>query len=327
MRRRDFIKGIAGLVAAEAAVARAQPAAMPVIGYLGSTSAAQSTDRLQAFREGLKDVGLIEGTNAAIEFRWADSHFDRLPAMAAELARDRVAVIIVTSTPATFAAKAATDTIPIVFGIAGDPVELGLVASLNRPNGNLTGTTLWNSELVAKRLELLHELDTATRNIGLLVNPTNPTVAQSDTRAAQEATDKLGLNLQVLNASNENEIDAAIANLSQRAGSGLLIGSDIVFFDARTHIVAVAARNSIPAMYDRREYVTAGGLISYGSSLFDLHRQVGVYAGRILKGESVSNLPVLLPSKYEFVINLKTAKSLGLSIPQTLSAAADEVIE
>jgi len=327
MRRRDFIKAIAGSVAAWASLARAQPTAMPVIGYLGSTSAAQSTDRLRAFRDGLKDVGLIEGTNEVIEFRWADSHFDRLPAMAAELARERVAVIVVTSTPATFAAKAATDTVPIVFGIAGDPVELGLVTSLNRPNGNLTGTTLWNTELVPKRLELLHELVPATSNIGLLVNPTNPTVAQTDTRAAQEATDKLGLNLQVLNASSDDEIDTAIATLSRRAGSALLIGSDIIFFDSRTHIVAAAARSLIPAIYDRREYVAAGGLISYGASLFDLHRQVGVYAGRILKGEKVTSLPVLLPAKFEFVINLKTANSLGLSIPQTLSAAADEMIE
>jgi putative tryptophan/tyrosine transport system substrate-binding protein len=326
MHRRAFITLLSG-AATWPFAACAQPTAMPVIGYLGSTSAAQSIDRLRAFREGLKEVGLIEGTNVAIELRWADSHFDRLPAMAAEFARDRVAVIIVTSTPATFAAKAATDTIPIVFGIAGDPVELGLVTSLNRPNGNLTGTTLWNSELVAKRLELLHELVPATSNIGVLVNPTNPTVAQSDTRAAREATDKLGLKLQVLNASTDNEIDTAIATLSHAAGSALVTGSDIVFFDSRTHIVAAAARNSIPAIYDRREYATAGGLISYGSSLFDLHRQLGVYAGRILKGEKVSNLPILLPAKFEFVINLKTAKSLGLSIPQTLSAAADEVIE
>jgi putative ABC transport system substrate-binding protein len=272
-------------------------------------------------------MGYVEGRNVAIEYRWAEGHFERLPAMVADLVHRQVAVIAIAgSTSGALAAKAATAAIPIVFSVAGDPVKLDLVASLNRPGGNLTGITVWNAELVPKRLELLHAIVPAATTVALLVNPTSPIVAEAETTYAQTASRTLGLQLHVLNASDESEIDTALATLAQRGSSALLIGADVVFFDHREHIVALAARHSIPTTYDRREFATAGGLMSYGTSILDVHRKVGVYVGRILKGEKPADLPVMLPTTFQLVINLKTAKALGIDIPTTLLAQADEHI-
>jgi putative ABC transport system substrate-binding protein len=328
MRRRDFITLGGSAAIAWPLAARAQQATVPVIGFLGSTSADLYADRLRVFRQGLNETGYVEGRNVAIEFRWADGHYDRLPDLVADLVRREVTVIVAAGTTSgALAAKAATATIPIVFSTGGDPVQLGLVASLNRPGSNLTGMTLWNMEVVPKRLELMRELVPTATNMALLINPTSPTSAEFETKYAQAASRALGLKLHVLNASTESEIDAALATLGQRGINALLIGSDVFFFDHRGQIVALAARHSIPTTYDRREFATAGGLISYGASILDLYRQVGVYVGRILKGERPANLPVMLPTKFELSINLKTAKALGLTIPSSLLARADEVIE
>jgi putative tryptophan/tyrosine transport system substrate-binding protein len=326
LRRREFISLVGG-AAAWPLAARAQQAAMPVIGYLGASSPDLYTDRLRAFRQGLNERGYVEGRNVAIEFRWAESQFDRLPALVADLIRRQVAVIAMTGTSAAFTAKAATATIPIVFSIAGDPVQLGLVASLNRPGGNLTGITLWNAELVPKRLELLHELIPTATNIALLVNPTSPIVAESEATYARAAARTLGLQLQILNASTKSGIDTVLASLAQGGITALLVGADTVFFENREHISALAMHHSIPAIYDRREYAMAGGLMSYGGSILDVHHQVGIYVGRILNGEKPTDLPVMRPTKYRLDINLKTAKALGLDVPATLLARADEVIE
>ncbi len=328
MQRREFITLLGGATAAWPLAARAQQPAMPVIGYLGGTSPDPYADRLRAFRQGLRETGYVEGRNVAIEYLWAEGHFDRQPAMLANLVRRQVAVIAIAgTTTGALAAKAATATIPIVFSIGGDPVQLGLVASLSRPGGNVTGMTVWNAELVPKRLELLHELIPTATNIALLVNPTSPNVAEAETRYAQAGSRTLGLQLHVLNASTESEIDTTLATLAQRGANALLIGTDLVFFDHRKHIVALAAHHSIPAIYDRREYATVGGLMSYGASIFDVHRHVGVYVGRILKGEKPADLPVMLPTIFQFVINLKTAKALGVGVSLPLLGRADEVIE
>ncbi len=329
MQRREFITLLAGMVAWPlAAQAQTQQPAMPVIGYLGSSSPDLYADRLRAFRQGLNETGYVESRNVAIEFRWAEGRFDRMPAMLADLVHRRVAVIVVAgSTPGALAAKTATAAIPIVFSVGGDPIQEGLVVSLNRPGGNLTGVTIMNVELMPKRLELLHAIVPTATIVGLLVNPTSPNIAESETRNAQAASRVLGLQLHVLNASTANEIDMAIATFAQRGAGALLIGGDVFFAGQRKQIVALAARHSIPAIYDRREFAAAGGLISYGTSLLDAHRQVGVYTGRILKGEKPADLPVLQPTKFELVINLKTARTLGLTIPPTLLATADKVIE
>jgi putative tryptophan/tyrosine transport system substrate-binding protein len=327
VKRREFITLLGGAAAAWPFATRAQQP-MPVVGYLGASSPDLYADRLRVFRQGLNERGYVEGRNVAIEFRWAESQFDRLPALVADLIRRQVAVIAMAgSTSGAFAAKAATATIPIVFSIAGDPVQLGLVASLNRPGGNLTGITLWNAELVPKRLELLHELIPTATNIALLVNPTSPIVAEAEATYAQAASRTLGLQLQVLNASTKSEIDMALAPLAQRGTTALLVGADTVFFENREHIAALARHHSIPAIYDRREYAMAGGLMSYGGSILDVHHQVGIYVGRILNGEKPTDLPVMRPAKYRLDINLKTAKALGLEIPLPLLARADEVIE
>jgi ABC-type uncharacterized transport system substrate-binding protein len=327
MQRREFITLLVG-VAAWPLAAQAQQLAVPVIGYLGSSSPDLYADRLRAFRQGLNETGYVESRNVAIEFRWAEGHFDRMPAMLADLVRRRVAVIVVAgSTPGALAAKAATAAIPIVFSVGGDPIQEGLVVSLNRPGGNLTGVTVMNVEVMPKRLELLHAIVPTTTIVGLLVNPTSPNIAESETRNAQAASRILGLQLHVLNASTANEIDTALATLAQRGAGALLIGGDVFFAGQREQIVALAARHSIPAIYDRREFAAAGGLMSYGTSLLNAHRQVGVYTGRILKGEKPADLPVLQPTKFELVINLKTARALGLTVPPTLLATADEVIE
>jgi putative ABC transport system substrate-binding protein len=327
-RRREFVTLLCGAAATWPFAASAQQPAMPVIGYLGSASPDLYADRLRAFRQGLNDTGYVEDRNVAIEYRWAEDQFDRLPAMAADLVRRQVAVIAVPgSTPGARAAKAATTTIPIVFAIGSDPVELGLVASLNRPGGNLTGLTNLNVEVLPKRLELLHEVVPKATIVALLVNPTSPNVAESETRNVQAAARTLGLQLHVLSASTNSEIDTAFATLAQRGAGALVIGGDNFLFGQREQIVALAARHSIPVAYDRREFAVAGGLISYGASLLDVHRQVGVYTGRILKGEKPADLPVMQPTKFDLVLNLKTAKALGLVVPLPLLGRADEVIE
>jgi putative tryptophan/tyrosine transport system substrate-binding protein len=328
MRRRAFITLLGGSAAAWPLAAHAQQPAMPVIGFLGSTSPDLYADRLRLFRQGLGETGYVEGRNVAIEFRWADGRYDRLADLVADLVQRKVTVIVAAGTTSgALAAKAATATIPIVFSVGGDPVQLGLVASLNRPGGNVTGMTIWNVELMPKRQELMRELVPTATDMALLTNPTNPTSADAETKHAQAAARGLGLKLQVLNASTDSEIDAALATLDRRGINALLIGSDVFFFDHRGQIVALAASLSIPAIYDRREFAAAGGLMSYGASILDAYREVGVYVGRILKGERPADLPVMLPTKFELSINLKTAKTLGLSVPSTLIGRADEVFE
>jgi len=328
MRRREFITLLGRAAVVWPLAARAQQPNVPVIGYIGSTSPGSYADRVGVFRQGLNETGFIEGRNVAIEFRWAENQLDRIPALIADLVRQQVAVIAMAgSTPGALAAKVATTTIPVVFSIAGDPVQLGLVASLHRPGGNLTGMTVWNAELVPKRLDLLHELVPTTATVALLVNQTSPVVAETETKHAQAAADRLGLQLKALNASTKSEIDTALATLAQREATALMVGTDQIFLDHREHLIAFAAHYSIPAIYDRREYATAGGLISYGTSILDVHRWLGVYVGRILKGEKPSELPVMLPSKFEMTVNLKTAKALGLNVPLGLLQRADELIE
>jgi putative ABC transport system substrate-binding protein len=327
MRRREFIAGLGG-VAAWPLAAWAQRPAMPVVGYLGAATFESSRDRVAAFHRGLAETGYIEGSNVAIEYRWADDHYDRLPALAAELVRRRPAVIVMGgSTPGALALKAATQTIPIVFQIGSDAVEIGLVASLSRPGGNMTGVSAITSEVVAKRLEMLHELVPTAASIALLVNPTNSTLTEVETKEAQVAARILGLQLLVLNATTPSEIEVAFATLVRQRADALLVSAELFFLALSDHLVTLAARHAVPAIYGFRETTTAGGLVSYGAILSDTFRQVGVYTGRILKGEKPADLPVMQPTKFELVINLKTAKALGLTIPETLLATADQVIE
>jgi putative tryptophan/tyrosine transport system substrate-binding protein len=326
MRRREFITLLGGAAAAWPLTARAQQAVMPVIGFLNSASPGPYATNVAAFRQGLKEAGYVDGNNAAIEYRWAEGQYDRLPGMAAELIRRKVTVIAATSTPAALAAQKATTVIPIVFTTSSDPVHLGLVASLSRPGGNVTGVTQLNVEVAPKRVELLHELVPAATVIALLVNPTNPnadTVA-NDLQAAARAR---GLRSHVLHASNEREIDSAFATLAQLHADGLVIGSD-VFFNTRTEqLAALAVRHAVPAIYHNREFTISGGLISYAGSIADSYRHAGLYAGRILKGEKPAELPVQQATRVELIINLKTAKALGLTVPLPLSGRADELIE
>ena len=329
MRRRDFITLLGGATVAWPLAVRAQQPAMPVIGFMNIGPAERNDDLGAAFRKGLSETGYIEGQNITIEYRWAEGHDDRLPGLAADLVRRRVSVIAATSTPAALAALAAreaTATIPIVFETAGDPIKLGLVASLNRPEGNITGVTQLNSELVSKRLGLLHDLIPAATIIGFLVNPTDPR-AESQTREIQEAAHTLGLQIQVLNASTEDEISTAFAILPQLRVGALVVGTGEFFTRRREQIAALATQQGVPAIYQFREYAAAGGLISYGTSLPDAYRLAGIYTGRVLKGEKPADLPVLRPTKFELVINLKTAKALGLNIPSGVLAIVDEVIE
>jgi putative tryptophan/tyrosine transport system substrate-binding protein len=327
MRRRDFITAIAGSAVAWPFVARAQQPAMPVIGYLHAGSSAESRDRLAAFHRGLKELGFHEGRNVAIEYRWADNQSDRLPELATDLIRRGVAVIATAAGgDTTRVVKGLTTTIPIVFSTGLDPVKADLVQSLNRPGGNVTGVADMGVGLGGKRLGLLHELLPGAVRFALLVNPGiatgEPAIAE-----VQTAASAIGRQIEILTASTNLEIDAAFQNLAQKRADALLVAPQILFSTRRVHLVTLAARHAVPTMYYQREHVEAGGLMSYGSSIIDRERQLGVYTGRILKGEKPADLPILRAVKFEFVINLQTAKTIGLDIPPALIARADEVIE
>ena len=324
MKRREFITLVGGAAATCPLTARAQQPALPVIGFMNLSPARSFMEA--ALRQGLSETGYREGQNVAIEYHWAEGYHDRLSAIAADLVRRRVSVIAATGTPAALVAKGATATIPIVFETAGDPVKLGLVASLNRPGANITGVSQLSSELVAKRLGLLHDLIPYAGIVGFLVNPVDART-ESQTAEMQEAARTLGLQLHVLNASTEAEIDIAVASLSDLRLGALVVGTGDLFSRQSERLAASIARQEVPAIYQYREYAAAGGLISYGASLTDSYRQVGISTGRVLKGEKPADLPVMRPTRFELVINLKTAKALGLNIPPGVLAIADEVIE
>jgi ABC-type uncharacterized transport system substrate-binding protein len=327
MKRREFISLLGSAVATWPFAARAQPPAMPVIGFLNSLGRNDRPNLREAFRRGLGEAGYVEGRNVTIEYRFAENRPDRFPALAADLVARKVAVMAATGGGnSVLAARAATTTIPIVFLTAGDPVQLGYVASLNRPGGNLTGINWFGSQLIAKGLGLLHELVPNAAVIGLMVSPNLPETVRmlSD---AQEAARTLGRQLFVLNASTPSEIDTAFATLRQRRAGALLVGGTPFFSSRRQQIVALAARDAIPVIYFNREFVAEGGLMSYGNDIADAYRRAGLYVGRILKGEKPADLPVDQATRFEFVINLKTAKALGIDVPPSLSARADEVIE
>jgi len=300
---------------------------MPVIGFLNPASAKGYAGQLSAFLRGLSEAGYVDGHNVAIEYRWAEGRNDRLPAMAADLVQRQVTVIAATTTPAALAAKAATTTIPIVFHIGGDPVALGLVASLNRPGGNVTGVTQLNNEIAPKRLELLHELIPTATVIALLVNPADPTIAEAYSSVVVSAARRLGLVLHVLNSSSERDFDTVFANLMQLRAGGLVIGGGALFTARIEQLAALTAHYAVPAIHGSREFVAAGGLVSYGASLADAYRLVGVYTGRILKGEKPAELPVQQAAKVQLYSHLKTAKALGITVPLPLSGRADEIIE
>jgi putative tryptophan/tyrosine transport system substrate-binding protein len=325
MKRREFISLVGGVVAWPIA-AHAQQQAMPVVGFLNGSSPNGYGRFLSAFLQGLSEAGYVEGRNVAIEYRWAEGQYDRLPALAADLVRRRVDVIAATSTPANRVAKAATTTIPIVFTTSSDPVELGLVASLSRPGSNVTGAATLNVEVGSKRLELLHEIAPPAAMVVELVNPNNPNL-ETQLKNLQAAGDTLGRRILVLSARTQSEIDAAFARLVEQQAGGLLINTDAFFFSQRDQLIALANRYAIPAIFDRREFVEAGGLMSYGGSVTDVYRLAGIYTGRILKGEKPADLPVQQSTRVELVINVKTAKALGLTLPLSLLGRADEVIE
>jgi ABC-type uncharacterized transport system substrate-binding protein len=328
MRRREFITALGGAAVAWPIAARGQQAATPVIGFLHSASAAAFAAHLAAFRKGLSEAGYIEDQNVAIEYRWAEGQNDRLPALAAELVRRRVGVIATPgSTAATLAAKAATTTIPIVFVIGADPVKIGLVASLNRPGGNATGINDIGVDIGAKRLGFLQELLPRATRFGVLVNPDNPSITESFVTELQTAASAIGRQIEVVTASTNADIDTAFATLVKKRADALLNGPDALFVTRRVQLITLAVRHALPALYHRRELAEAGGLMSYGSDLPDQFRQTGGYVGRILKGEKPADMPVQLPTRFEFVINLQTAKTLGIDVPPTLLARADEVIE
>jgi putative tryptophan/tyrosine transport system substrate-binding protein len=327
MRRRDFIMLLGGVAAALPLAARAQQPAMPVIGYLHSGSPAPYAHLVATFHQGLKEAGAVEGKNFAIEYHWAEGHYDRLSALAADLVSRHVALIVAQGgDPPVLAAKSVTATIPVVFTSSSDPVKLGLVTSLNHPGGNVTGFWPFTSLLGTKRLELVRQLVSANSSIAVLVNPDNPN-AGLDMAQLEDSARALGQSVSFVRARTEAEIKAVFATLSERRVSALLVNTDPFFLARPALFVSLAARNRIPAIYAQREFVAAGGLISYGASLADGYRQVGIYAGRILKGERPADLPVVQPTKFEIAINLKAAKELGLEIPPTLLALADEVIE
>jgi putative ABC transport system substrate-binding protein len=330
MNRREFIALVGGTAATWPLAARAQQSAIPVVGYLSAMSPDDpiAIEALADFRRGLAETGYVEGRNLAIEYRWLEGRYDRIPTMLADLVERRVAVIAVANTTtAALAAKAATQTIPIVFTVGSDPVAVGLVLSLNRPGGNLTGVSLQQTTAAALRLELLHQLKPAERSIAFLVNRTNPSYAEAETREMQLAANVLSVDLMVLNASSTSEIETAFLTLVQRHAGALLIGGDIFFVSRTDQLVALAARHAVPAMYTYIEQTLAGGLIAYGARLAESQHLIGVYSGRILNGEKPTDLPVQLLTKVELVVNLKTAKALGLTFPPTLLGRADEVIE
>ena len=326
MRRRDFIKALGGGVAAWPLSARAQRTAMPVIGYLAAGSPNSEARLHEAFVKGLGEADYADGKNTSIEYRWAENQYDRLPSMAADLVRQEVAVLAATTTPAARAAKAATSAIPIVFTTIADPVQIGFVASLNRPGGNVTGATMLSVEVSPKLMELLHGAVPFAGTMALLINPTNPN-AETQSKSIQQAALKLGVKLHVLNASTERDFEAVFAKLNELQAGGLIIGHDVFFNAQAMQLGALTVRNKLPAIYTLSEFAASGGLISYGASRADAWHQAGVYVGRILKGEKPSELPVIQPTMFEFTINLRTAKALGVSIPLTLIASADEIIE
>jgi ABC-type uncharacterized transport system substrate-binding protein len=324
--RRRFISAL-GVAATYPLAVHAQQLSMPVIGWLSGTSAEASKPTLGAFQNALADTGYVEGRNIQFEYRWADGRYDQLPAMAADLVARRVALIASGGgEPAAYAAKAATSTIPIVMVVGDDPVQEGLVASLSRPGANITGATLFAYEMESKRLGLLHEAVPAAKTVAVLFNSANPTVA-SQVHDVQEAAPSLGVELVILNASDESEFEGVFATMAHQKADALLVGANPYFFSRRARLIVLAAQHRLPAIYEWREFALDGGLMSYGTVLTDAYSQAGNYAGRILKGEKPGDLPVVQPTKYQFVINLKTAKVLGLEISPTLSARADQVIE
>jgi putative ABC transport system substrate-binding protein len=325
VKRRDFIAGL-GSAAAWPVVARAQQPAVPVIGFLMPQSADNYKNVTVPLFQGLKETGYVEGQNVVVEYRYADNHYDRLPALAADLVRRRVAVIVANGSPAALAAKAATTTIPVVFATGVDPVALGLVAGLNRPGGNVTGIAALITELMPKQLQLLRDLIPNAAVFGVLVDPASPDI-QSIIAGLQAAARQLGLQLVVVNARTESDLERAFATFSQQRVGAVLVGPSILYGRHTEQLAALAARHALPAIFPLGEYALAGGLMSYGSSLGYMNRQTGIYTGRILKGEKPADLPVMQPIKFELVINLKTAKALGLTIPETLLATADEVIQ
>src|SRR5215208_23749 len=328
MRRREFIAGLFGGPAWSAAAWAQQRAAMPVIGVLGSASSIQWTSRMRAFREGLSEAGFVDGKTIAIEYRWAEGRNERLAELAADLVRREVtALVVLGNTHSVLAVQAATNRIPIVFRVAVNPVELGLVGSLSSPGRNLTGVTTLGVEVGPKQLELLHELVPAARVFGVMINPTNPTLAQIQSRDFPAAAGTLGLTLHVLHASKEREFEALFASLAERGAGGLVIGADAFFNSRNEQLAALGMSNRVPTISPYREYAEAGGLMSYGGSIDDASRQAGVYMGRILRGENPAELPVQQAVKLEFAVNLKTASVLGLTVPLALRARADEVIE
>jgi putative ABC transport system substrate-binding protein len=327
VKRREFMTLLGGAVAAWPLAARAQQPALPLVAFIDAGSADASARRVAAFRKGLNETGYVEGQNVTVEYHWLEGRTDRVPALVADLVRRRVAVIATASSAAMLAAKAATATIPIVFAAGEDPVQLGLVASLARPSGNATGINFFNNELVAKRLALLHELVPKTVRVAVVLNPANGPSAESTLREVQEAAPALKLQIQTLNATTIGEIDAAFATLARERPDALFVAADGFFASRRVQFATLTARDRIPAAYGNREFVAAGGLMSYGTDNADWYRQIGVYTGGILKGAKPADLPVVQSTKFEFVINLQTARALGIEVPPTLLASADEVIE
>jgi putative tryptophan/tyrosine transport system substrate-binding protein len=328
MRRRQFITLLGGAAVAWPLTVRAQQAAIPVIGFVGSESPDRWASYVRAFQQGLREVGYVDGRNVEIEYRWAEGQNERMSGLIADLLRRPVTVLAVpASTPAALAAKAASSTVPIVFAVAADPVQLGLVASLNRPGGNLTGVVTLNVEIAPKRLELLHELFPTATSFALLVNPTNPALAEPVSQQVQAAARTLGIKLHVLHASSEPDLDAVLATATRLQAVGLVVGPDPFFNSRIEQLAASTVRHGLPTVYQWREFAAGGGLLSYGSSISDVYRQAGIYTGRILKGEKPADLPVEQTTKVELFINLKTAKALGLTMPTALLVRADEVIE